>query len=213
MNWLFFVGSEIINHYIAKTSIDSRDVSTPVVNCLTMRQLRSVLSMLAVMSVVALPLYVHQPKQQTRASDGCKFDRYEPSPFERKWLANADAWGRRPCDVLNNMTHECSDWVELAFTSFAKPLDSSISSTVLSSLWYNSNGNARRVMIEPIAGVNRHPFTCVDFNRYVLNKDWLVIDWGMSSPAKAYVSDIGASAWTEELGGPSQQWLWETYKR
>jgi len=140
------------------------------------------------------------------------FERYESSPFEKKWLAHADEWGHSPCDQLQQMTKETQKWVDAATASLRGPLQSNTSSGVLSSFWYRScdGSQKRRVLIEPIGGVNRHPHVCTDSSQYLLSKDWLVVDWNISAP-KSFLFDIGASLWEEGRGGNSQKWLWDTY--
>ncbi len=130
-------------------------------------------------------------------------------------MRNADAWGKTPCSFMQSTSTEVTEWVALANASFFGQLSLALPATALSSMWYRTcNGSRLRVLIEPIAGVLRHPYTCNDIGKYLLRKDWLVIDWEAHRlGARKFLFDVGASTWTAGSGGASQQWFWDVYVR
>jgi hypothetical protein len=88
--------------------------------------------------------------------------------------------------------------------------------------------------IEPLAGLLRHPQTCTKpqpvASAPMFNKGYLLVDsWaahrddafvaeGVSSSmrgagqVRSWYFDLGASTWSEGLGGASQEWFYSTYR-
>jgi len=70
------------------------------------------------------------------------------------------------------------------------------------------------VQIEPIAGITRHPKVCTKGKEYIGDKSYITVDCSTFTPgSKAYYFDLGASTWYQGLGGASQDWFYDTYKR
>lgn len=83
----------------------------------------------------------------------------------------------------------------------------------------------RTVPIEPLAGPLRFPTTCFDSSA-IQRKDYMIVDeWGAgvgrdrvragvdAGPTKNFLFDAGASTYGDGLGGASQSWFFETYRR
>ena len=159
---------------------------------------------------------LHHSAEQPTSCRKWSFMRYEASPFEEKFLANADAWGQRPCLALTNMQEEVDEWITLAERSMKTPLPRSTSRRVLSSFYFRScEGEEKRVPIEPVGGILRHPRGCED-RKYLGNKNsWMVVDWHAHAipPARNLMFDVGASLWRSGGGGASQNWMWEEYAK
>lgn len=144
-----------------------------------------------------------------------RFVQYKPSVFETKFLSNTHTWGRYPCRALEQMKAEAHEWVQLASQSMSAPLPGHLNTSVLSSLYYRTcEGPLERVLIEPIGGCLRNPYTCDNLEKYLLEKDsWMVIEWQRPQEGRNLLFDVGASTWHSGEGGASQVWLWEQYKK
>lgn len=76
-----------------------------------------------------------------------------------------------------------------------------------------------REPIEPLVGFLRHPLhLCFDItDKYNVDKDYMLMSFGERSGRKAggqnYLFDAGASSYLDGLGGASQSWLVDEYRR
>lgn len=172
---------------------------------------------------------------------GWEFSRYVASPFERQWAAGIATYQHDICNSLNTtfaaahaayLQHldRCAPHnVRPAPVATCEPVDGPLGfpEAAFSYMEYLHTCTAatRRVFLEPLAGVLRHPKLCTDHHNYsiVVDKGYMVIDpWHAqavalrgSSPQqrrpRAFFFDVGASTWLDGAGGESQQWFVSTY--
>jgi hypothetical protein len=162
------------------------------------------------------------------------FKQYHPSVYELEWMRNItinqeDVCGRSTTtykafhdaymDSIENISHLTSETKISNCPELLIPIDLS-HGPVFSRFEYEANCNEGQVMysyIEPLAGVMRHPEVCVNFNKALVDKNYMVLDaWFMhkddvSLESKNFYFDLGASKWTSGAGGASQEWMVKVY--
>jgi hypothetical protein len=89
------------------------------------------------------------------------------------------------------------------------------------------------VPIEPFALTLRHPYLCKacsletgqllpgfrkadafkhpEFEKYFVNKGYLLLEWRLPPLRRAWFFDVGASTWNQGIGGASQKWVHDQY--
>ena len=82
---------------------------------------------------------------------------------------------------------------------------------------HDASAEHKRVFIEPIGGTLRHPKICDDFQGFLFDKNYILVDgWMMkntrSPSGRAFMFDAGASSWLDGNGGSSQLWLHHVYR-
>mmetsp|Transcript_1897 Transcript_1897/g.4158 ORF Transcript_1897/g.4158 Transcript_1897/m.4158 type:complete len:442 (-) Transcript_1897:141-1466(-) len=162
-----------------------------------------------------------------------EFRRYIPSVLEEQWWKVVDTHGADPCPAATGGFKEYFDlYFEAIAQSEATPdaqlpyggckCDKGLKPQALDPRVFSRfeyiNSCTKEVeysYIEPLAGILRHPSTCIDFGTK-LRKDWLIVDqWELHKndvfDQKFYYFDAGASVWTAGAGGASQAWFDSVY--
>jgi len=158
---------------------------------------------------------------------------YHSSQLEQKWVDNARKWSDDFCSYMNAFSNEAKQWLDTI--SFLEHNDSSkaINSKVFSSFVskYDCNGETVKkwTWIEPLSHGLRHPHALCDGGADVVDRDYLLLASrdDLLAPSKRQEDragcagrrcqnifvDLGASTWNTGLGGPSQSWFYDSYKR
>jgi len=161
------------------------------------------------------------PYKHQNTSNVCmwEFVSYQSSLWEKEWLDNKEEWDKAPCSRYNmdDNQHKAQKWVDFVAAnaklgnSFYPPVHLDILSSYT---FKNCEGNYKEVFIEPLTLITRHPFFCADPNTYVVNKDYMFVDWTLaeqvhSQKGRVYYFDCGASLFNSGGGGASQSWFVE----
>ncbi len=147
------------------------------------------------------------------------FQQYVPSALELHWTKNILSLQDSVC-LHSNQDDPVSmaQWVQEAHQSSISRLKV-LPKSVFSHFVYQNNctGETSVDYIEPLAGILRHPYFCLMGSQYVVDKDYLVLSWNVSSrqsaKTKAYLFDMGASLYDDGAGGASQSWLISQFER
>ena len=169
------------------------------------------------------------PPRRARASCPWQFQTYTPSPFETDYYKRSDAELKYPCKLLKqHFPKENDEFFKTTSLIHNPPLGSvrcdlqpiQPPESIYSFSVYKNNctGETKKLYLEPLAGVLRHPGTCHDERKWFLEKGYFLIDgWHTSrgvlpEGAKKLYFDLGASTWNSGLGGASQGWFYSVFK-
>jgi hypothetical protein len=152
-------------------------------------------------------------------SVGCRwqFVSYTPSAYETYWTKNIATLQLDVCGESNKQISRIVPWMTHVFDK--KGLPESIFSKFL--FQNNCTGETVTDYIEPLAGLMRNPYFCLKGEKFVVNKDYMVISWNVSRKVevifptyvpKSYFFDLGASTYTTGSGGSSQNWFVQGYE-
>lgn len=146
------------------------------------------------------------------------FVRYIPSRWEKDWhtwVSTHHAYPDNPCDRLREQRIQVDQFLQpfLAQPSIFTS-DTQHEDPILSKMVYrDANGTLYAKFIEPLVGVLRHPLLCWDLNKYIVDKDFLILNQAEYRPHQRLYFDLGASTWLTGAGGPSQSWFWHQYQQ
>lgn len=147
------------------------------------------------------------------------FERYVPSTLELHWSRNILTLQDEVCEHSNNDAPlSMAKWIAITSQSKVSSVKK-LPDSVFSYLVYTNNctGEADYDHIEPLAGLLRHPYFCLSGEKFVVDKNYLMVSWNISrrqaQGTKSYLFDMGASLFDEGGGGASQAWFTSEYER
>eukprot|EP00966_Prymnesium_polylepis_P241872 5593337-Prymnesium_polylepis.1 len=163
---------------------------------------------------------------------------YLPSPWELAWRKRVTSapdrtprW-ERLCDVLRNETAKVAAWLD--YSSTRKNLSTAADAAGWSPAIFSyhrfvdgcSGAELHRLPIEPLVSFLRHPaHTCFNRMRYKYSRGYLLPSWRWEADItrtravrsgatpRSFLFDLGASLYSQGLGGASQKWFVEGYQR